>query len=230
MNPKKKTSNKSSKKPVPYQYRNHDLVKVTLPAVVHKRDPPYTALLVHREVDRYVCGTLAKMGWLQQDLCDGLQEVRCRAIQAFSKKGVTPPATVDDMKAYCARIARNYVIDLWREQEDAEEHGDAGLCEDPDEFFPLPGTYEERDPVDAKRQLAVAKSLFDRGLMPSRGQSIIEGVAWDIPLRKLGRELGITARAVEGRLDTMRKLFRKEIEARGMAEFLVPLKSSGPSS
>jgi hypothetical protein len=47
MNPKKKTSNKRSKKPVPYEYRNHDLVKVTLPAVVRKRDPLYTALLVH---------------------------------------------------------------------------------------------------------------------------------------------------------------------------------------
>ncbi len=218
MNPKKKTSNKSSKKPVPYQYRNHDLVKVTLPAVVHKRDPPYTALLVHREVDRYICGTLARMGWLQQDLCDGLQEVRCRAVQAFSKEGAIPPATVDDMKAYCARIARNYVIDLWRKQEDAEEHGDAGLCEDPDEFFPLPGTYEERDPVDAKRQLAVAKSLFERGLMPSRGQCILEGVAFEIPYRKLARELQLSVWTVKSRLKAMRAVYKAEIEELGMSE------------
>ena len=218
MNPKKKTSNKSSKKPVPYEYRKHDLVKVTLPAVVHKRDPPYTALLTRPEVDRAVCGTFVKMGWLQQDLCDGLQEVRCRAVQAFSKEGAIPPATVDDMKAYCARIARNYVIDLWRKQEDAEEHGDAGLCEDPDEFFPLPGTYEERDPVDAKRQLAVAKSLFERGLMPSRGQCILEGVAFEIPYRKLGRELQLTSKTVKWRLKTMREVFRAELEKLGMSE------------
>jgi DNA-directed RNA polymerase specialized sigma24 family protein len=229
MNPKKKTSNKSSKKRVPYQYRNHDLVKVTLPAVVTKRDPPYTALLVDREVDRAVCGTFVKMGWLQQDLCDGLQEVRLRAVQAFSK-GKIPPGNVDEMGAYCARIARNYVIKLWKKQERAEEHGDAGLCEDADEFFPLPGTQEERDPVDAKRQLAVAKSLFDRDRMPSRGQAILEGVAWDIPLRKLGRELHLTERAIEGRLDTMRELFRREIEARGMGEFLVSLKPTRSST
>ncbi len=215
MNPKKKTSNKSSKKPVPYQYRNHDLVKVTLPAVVYERDPPYTALLTDPEVDGGVCGTFVKMGWLQQDLCDGLQEVRFRAVQAFSK-GKTPPGNVDEMKAFCARIARNYVIDLWRKQEDAEEHGDAGLCEDPDEFFPLPGTQEERDPVDAKRQLAVAKSLFDRGLMPSRGQSILEGVAFEIPYRKLGRELQLTSKTVKWRLKTMRDLFRAELEKLGM--------------
>ncbi len=51
-------------------------------AVVTKRDPLYTALLVHPDVDRGVCGTFVKMGWLQQDLCDRLQEVRLRAIQA----------------------------------------------------------------------------------------------------------------------------------------------------
>jgi DNA-directed RNA polymerase specialized sigma24 family protein len=218
MNPKKKTSNKSSKKPVPYQYRNHDLVKVTLPAVVHKRDPPYTALLVHREVDRAVCGTLVKMGQEQQDLCDGLQEVRLRAIQAFSRrKDRTPPlGTVDEMKAFCACIARNYVIDLWRKREDAEEHGDAGLCEDPDEFFPLPGTYEERDPVDAKRQLAVAKSLFDRGRMPTAGQAILEGVAWRIPYKKLARELHLTVDTVKSRLKEMRRVFGDEIDQLGM--------------
>jgi DNA-directed RNA polymerase specialized sigma24 family protein len=215
MNPKKKTVSKSSKKPVPYEHRNHDLVKVTLPAVVHKGDPSYTALLIHAEVDRAVCGTLVKMGWLQQDLCDGLQEVRCRAIQAFSE-GLPPPATVDEMKAFCGRIARNYVIDLWREQEDAEQHGDAGLCEDPDEFFPLPGSYEERDPVDAKRQLAVAKSLFERGLMPVAGQAIIEGVAWEIPYRKLARELHLTVDTVKSRLKRMREVFGEEIDRLGM--------------
>ena len=215
MNPKKKTSNKSSKKPVPYQYRNHDLVKVTLPAIVTRRDPLYTALLVDREVDRAVCGTFVKMGWLQQDLCDGLQEVRLRAVQAFSK-GKIPPGNVDEMGAYCARIARNYVIKLWKKQEKAEEHGDAGLCEDADEFFPLPGTQEERDPVDAKRQLAVAKSLFDRGLMPSRGQSILEGAAFEIPYRKLGRELQLTSKTVKWRLKTMREVFRAELEKLGM--------------
>jgi len=215
MNPKKNTSNKRSKKPVPYEYRNHELVKVTLPAVVHKRDPPYTALLTHPEVDRAVCGTFVKMGWLQQDLCDGLQEVRCRAIGAFHDD-LIPPPTVGEMKAFCARIARNYVIDLWRAQAKAEDHGDAGLCEDADEFFPLPGDGEERDPVDAKRELAVARSLFERGKMPPRGEDILEGVAWEIDYEELGKELRLSAETVEERMDQIRAIFRMEIAARGM--------------
>jgi DNA-directed RNA polymerase specialized sigma24 family protein len=155
------------------------------------------------------------MGWLQQDLCDGLQEVRLRAIQAF-RKGLPPPANVDEMKAFCARVARNYVIDLWRKKEDAEEHGDTGLCEDADEFFPLPGTQEERDPVDAKRQLAVAKSLFDRGMMPTAGQAILEGVAWKIPYKKLAWELHLSVATVKSRLNRMREVFGEEIDQLGM--------------
>jgi DNA-directed RNA polymerase specialized sigma24 family protein len=211
----KTKTNRNGKKPVRYEYRNHDLVKVTLPAVVYKTDPPYTALLTHLEVDRGVCGTLVKMGWEQQDLCDGLQEVRCRAIKAFHK-GLEPPATVGEMKAYCARIARNYVIDLWLQKAQDEEDGDAGLCEDPDEFFPLTGAHEERDPVDAKRELAVARSLFERGEMPAKGEAILEGVAWRIPYKKLGRELRLTAETVRSRLRTMREVFGEEIEALGL--------------
>jgi DNA-directed RNA polymerase specialized sigma24 family protein len=215
MKPKKNTTNKRSKKSVPYEYRNHDLVKVTLTGPVHKHDPHYTRVLTDREVDRAVCGTLVKMGWLQQDLCDGLQEVRCRAIEAFHK-GLEPPATVGEMKAYCARIARNYVIDLWREQAENAKLGDTGLCEDPDEFFPLPGSHEERDPVDAKRELAVARSLFQRGKMPARGQAILEGVAWDIPYRKLARELHLTTKTVEVRMKRIREVFREELDALGI--------------
>jgi len=229
MNSKKNVTKKNGKKPVRYEYRNHDLVKVTLPAVVLEHDPPYTALLTDSEVDRWVCGTLVKMGWLQQDLCDGLQEVRCRAIEAFHD-GMEPPGTLGEMKAFCARIARNYVIDLWRNQAEAERGRDAGLCEDADEFFPLPGSYEERDPVDAKRELAVARSLFQRGEMPARGQAILEGVAWEIPYKKLGRELRLSDRAVEGRLETMREVFGKEIEARGMGRDPVAVKLPGRSS
>jgi hypothetical protein len=107
-------------------------------------------------------------------------------------------------------------VRLPRPPEDAEEHGDAGLCEDPNEFFPLPGSYEERDTVDAKRQLAVAKSLFDRGRMPTAGQAILEGVAWKIPYKKLAWELHLTVDTVKSRLKEMRQVFGEEIEQLGM--------------
>ena len=68
----------------------------------------------------------------------------------------------------------------------------------------------------AKRQLAVARSLFERGKMPAAGQAIIEGVAWAIPYKKLARELHLTVDTVKSRLKTMREVFGEEIEELGM--------------
>jgi len=51
---------------------------------------------------------------------------------------------------------------------------------------------------------------------PARGQAIIEGVAWDIPYKKLARELHLTTKTVEWRLKRMREVFAAELEELGM--------------
>jgi DNA-directed RNA polymerase specialized sigma24 family protein len=217
-----KTSNKTSekkqtKKAQRYENRNRDLVKVTLTGPVHKSDPDYTALLTHPEVDNGVCGTFVKMGWQQQDLCDGLQQVRFQAIRAL-RKGLKPPRTVGEMRALCARIARNYILNMWRAEAKAEEYGYVGLCEEPDEYLPLVPLFEERDPVDARRQLEVAADLFRRKEMPELGYEILDGIAGGYSYPEVAKEEGISSFTLQGRLKAMRKRFREELEERDMLE------------
>jgi DNA-directed RNA polymerase specialized sigma24 family protein len=172
-------------------------------------------MLVDPAVDGAVRGTLVRMGWSEQDLGDGLQEVRLRAVRAFAR-GLKPPETVAGMRALCVRIASNYTISLGRKEAVAEKHGDAGLCEDPDEHVPLVAVYEQRDPVDAARQLELAADLFRQGRMPEHGVDILEGVAAGCTYGEIGEDVGLTERAVEGRLRTMRRVFLAKIRERGM--------------
>ena len=195
--------------------KKRDYIKVSLKPVVVPGDPPYTALLIDPAVDNAVCGALWVHGWLDCELPDGLQEVRYRAIRAFRMR-LKPPETVQEMKALCARIARNYAVDCLRRETKRKKDGYAGLCEDPDEYVPLNLSYEQRDPVDAARELEVAAELFRQGRMPEHGVDILEGIACEQTYEEVAEPLGISSHAVHGRLKTMRKLFRKQIARRGM--------------
>ncbi len=199
------------------KWRKDKIEQVTLKPVVFKRDPPYTALLIDPKVDNAVCGTLYKMGRPKQDLGDGLQEVRLRAIQAFSN-GMTPPATVDEMKSFCARIAKNYVFDLRRKRATARKCGDTGLCDDPDEFLAPEPTRHRRDPVDAGRQLHVAAELFRQRKMPEHGVDILEGVASNCSYQEVADDLHIPSFTVQSRLKTMRRRFAEQLAAQGMVD------------
>ena len=183
-------------------------VKVTLKPVVLPGDPPYTTLLVDPSVDAAVCGTLAKMGWPQQDLCNGLQEVRFLVIRAF-RRGKPPPPTVGEMTAYCVVIARNYAIKVYKKEASATDRGDAGLCEDPDEYACAFSEQEQRDPVDAQRQLELVADLFRQGKMPEHGLDILEGIASGCGYQEVADSVGISSFAVQSRLKAMRRRFQK---------------------
>jgi DNA-directed RNA polymerase specialized sigma24 family protein len=143
--------------------------------------PPYAKILVDEKVDRAVYGMLVVNGWPESGKEDGLGEVRLRAVRAFHR-GVVPPATVDEMKAFCAKIGRDLAIDRARKKR-LERKWCAGPCEDPDEYASLQPSGEQRDPVDAGRQLEVAAELFREGRMPEHGADILEGVA-SLPSRR----------------------------------------------
>ena len=195
--------------------KKRDYIKVSLKPVVVPGDPPYTALLTDPAVDNAVCGALWVHGWLDCELPDGLQEVRYRAIRAFRMR-LKPPSTVQEMKALCARIARNYAVDCLRRETSRKTDGYAGLCGDPDEYVPLHRSYEQRDPVDAARELEVAEELIRQGRMPEHGVDILEGIACEQTYEEVAEPLGISSFAVQRRLKTMRKLFRKQIARQGM--------------
>ncbi len=200
----------------PANKRDH--VKVTLKAVVRPGDPPYTALLTDPAVDNAVCGALCRLGWPRGDLPDGLQHVRWRVIRSFVVGGKKPPPTVGEMKALCARTARRCAISRLRKRRTAKKRGDVGFCDDPDKYVPLHLPHEQRDPVDTRRLLEVLAELFRQGRMPDHGVEIIEGIAEGLSYDEVAQDVGISSGSVQGRLKTMRKVFRQEIGRRRMTE------------
>jgi DNA-directed RNA polymerase specialized sigma24 family protein len=181
-----------------------------------KTSPAHLAPLVDDQVDRAVRGALRQGGWWGDSLADGLAEVRVRALESIRRGGRRPaPTAVGPMKAFCAKIAHDYGIDGLRKR-DTDAQYCTGLCEDPDSYAPLLPSSEARDPVDAGRQLEVAAHLFRQGRMPEHGVDILEGIASECSYREVAEDLGIPVGAVEGRLRTMRRLFQRAIEERGL--------------
>lgn len=186
-----------------------------------KTDDPIERWLPHPEVARGICGVLVAYGYAQNDLQDGLQDVYLKALRAFRR--IAPPADLPGMRALCRKMARDMAVDRLRKAQ-RRERDFVGLCEDPDEFTPLEyGAPEQRDPVDAARQLEVLAQLFRQGLMPEHGVDILEGIASRCTMKEIGDELGITDRAVEGRVGTMRDLYRHRMARLGLLPWLQPL-------
>ena len=195
----------------------------------HYRDPggddPIERWLPHPENARGICAALGAYGIPRNEIQDAMQEVYVKVLEAFreSKPPIPIPADLRAMKAYCATAAKNYAIDTLRTAAGpAEVFVDS--CENPDEFTPLEYGAQQRDPVDADRQLEVLAQLFREGRMPKDGVDILEGVASRCSLKKIGEDLQISKAAVRGRMDTMRKFFRERMEELGLLPWTQPLR------
>jgi len=177
----------------------------------------FAAILMAPKVTNAVLRAFMTRGWRRrQDLEDLLGEVRLAAVKAFNRRGVRPPETVDQMCCFCVKIARNHAASIRRRERVARENGYVGLCELPDEELPLEDRWEGRDPIDAHRQLEVAADLFRQGRMPEHGVEILYNEGVGAKWKDIGADVGISDRAVEGRLKTMRMAFGEEIVKRGM--------------
>ena len=184
------------------------------------RDPggtdPVERWLPHPDNARVICVVLYANGLPEQELEEGMQDVFVRALTAF-KNGARVPADLRGMKAFCAAIAKKYAMASRRLNARRERLGHAGICEaDADEYTPLEyGAPERHDPVDTARhldrQLEGLAALFREGQMPERGLDILEGLAGNRSRKEIASELGITDRAVEGRMGTMLENLRKRV-------------------
>jgi DNA-directed RNA polymerase specialized sigma24 family protein len=146
---------------------------------------------------------------------DGVQEVRLRTLRWLADHD--PPGNLAGMKPLCATIAERYAVSLLRKAKVRGRYEvDLGDDEDADDHERPTPSGEQRDPVDAGRQLEVAAELFREGRMPEHGVDILEGVACNCTYEEIGADLELTAGAVEGRTRTMRRLFKRRIEDRGM--------------
>jgi RNA polymerase sigma factor (sigma-70 family) len=178
-----------------------------------KTDDPIARWLPHPDVAKGICGVLVAYGYTPNDLQDGLQDVYLKALRAFRR--IAPPADLPGMRALCRKMARDMAIDRLRKAQ-RRERDFVGLCEDPDEFTPLEYGAEQRDPVDAARQLEVLAQLFRDRRMPEHGVDILEGIASRCTMQEVAEDLGITMWAVKGRLDTMRDAFRGRLAKLGI--------------
>jgi len=192
----------------------------------HYREPatddPIRRWLPHPQVARAICGALLAGGIPDGEIEDALQDVYVKSLRAFRKKDAQVPADLHAMKAFCATVAKNYAIDT-RKAADKRERDFVGLCDDPDEYSPLEYGAEQRDPVDAGRQLAVLAQLFREGRMPEDGVDILEGIASGCTHEEIALELEITTDTVEGRVRRMRERFRRRLAKLGMLPGMWPL-------
>ena len=146
-----------------------------------------SAFIVDPIVIHPLRGYLCKNGVRAQELDDTVAEVQVRAVDALQDR--KPPTDVAGWQKFLITIARNLLIDRQRETKVAEKY-DTGLCDKPDEYAPFAPSGEQRDPVDARRQLAVLLHLFEAGEMPEMGREILEGVADRVKLPKLAKRAG----------------------------------------
>lgn len=185
----------------------------------HYRDPggndPLKRWLPHPENARTICTVLYANGLPERELQDGLQDVFVRVLTAC-RRGARVPADLREMKAFCAAVAKRYAKATYRLNARHERRGYAGLC-DADEHTALEyGDGEQHDPVDTgrhlDRQLEALAQLFRERRMPEHSLEILEGIASNRSQKEIASDLGISWRAVAGRMGTMLDNLRKRTD------------------
>jgi RNA polymerase sigma factor (sigma-70 family) len=192
----------------------------------HYRDPggddPIKRWLPHPENARAICGALFVQGMPYDDLQDAMQDVFVKALRAF-RRGTPAPPNLEEMKNFCAAIAKNLTKNRLRDAARRERRGYVGTC-DADEYTPLEyGAPIQRDPVDAARQLEVLAQLFREKRMPENGAHILQEVASGSTQEEIAQDLEVTVDTVDGRMRMMRDRFRRRMAKLGMLPDMLPL-------
>jgi DNA-directed RNA polymerase specialized sigma24 family protein len=175
-----------------------------------------TLLAADRDFVRYVRATLARNGIPQREMEDTIADVQADAIAAARRTRM--PANLEEWKALGVTIAVRRAMKRRRKLKVTRKY-DAGLCEEPDRYLTPMLHWEQRDPVDTKRYLAVLEELFDAGEMPEDGEHILQGEADEVLHEELAQELGISRTAVDNRLWRMRAKFHARLAGLGMLVF-----------
>jgi DNA-directed RNA polymerase specialized sigma24 family protein len=177
------------------------------------RTPDPFAMLNDVGVVKPLRGKLLRLGVAFQDRGDAVAEVQARAIK--STHGKRLPATVEEWRNLCLTIAKRMIITDCRRQE-RRGRWHAGLCEKPDDTTPPEPEPWRRNPAEAAEYLRILKAQFEAGEMPEHGETILQRTADGETARRIGKDLGLSQRAVEKRLERMRKLFSAKLASLGM--------------
>jgi hypothetical protein len=91
-----------------------------------------------------------------------------------------------------------------------------------DELEPLTPSVQQRDPVDAGRELEALAQLFRENRMPPDGVDILEGVARRCTHEEFALDLDVDANLVKWRMHQMRKVYRQRSIKLGLAHLVSP--------
>jgi DNA-directed RNA polymerase specialized sigma24 family protein len=180
--------------------------------------PDTTRLVAHPKVVESIRATLRRYRIAQQDMGDAIAEVQAESIEAARTRRTS--RSLAQWKTLAMTIAGHWALDRRREAKVRSKY-DAGLCDDADAYPPPTLHWEQRDPGDTRRYLAVLKDLFDSGQMPEHGEEILHGVADEVPREDIAAEIGVSTTVVRNRLYRMRSTFRARLAALGILTLLV---------
>jgi DNA-directed RNA polymerase specialized sigma24 family protein len=177
-------------------------------------------LMVEPENTRVIRRTLLQHGTSKRELDDTTHDVYVKLLEAFAR-GIAP-ADLGEMMAFSTKVAKDHAIDVLRKKEsdarDLAEPCAAG------EYYPPRRVIEQRDAVEADRQLEALAQLFRDGKMPEHGVDILEGVASGCSYADIGEALSLTAASVEARMRQMRKVYRRRMVKLALWPDMPPLR------
>ena len=177
-----------------------------------RRSPAPAQWLADEGVEKIFGKTLRAHGTRAHDLEDARQDVYVKVLVAL-RRGVAP-ADLEQMKALCVTIARRHAVSALR-QAVVRSRDRVAECE-PDELAPLTRSVQQRDPVDASRQLEALAQLFRESRMPPDGVDILEGVACGCSWAAIASPLGISEDLAETRYRRMRAVYRRRLSKLGL--------------
>ncbi len=185
------------------------------------RNPPGPAQwLVDPDVGKLIARTLRVHGTPAQEIEDARQDVLVKVLVAI--KDAPAPADLEQMKALCALIAERHAISGLRKAAVRARDIAAG-CE-VDELAPLTPSVEQRDPVDAGRELEALAQLFRENRMPPDGVDILEGVASGCTWAEIAEPLEISEDVAEARYRRMKETYRRRMARLGLLPNIVALR------
>jgi len=185
-------------------------------------------MIHHPEVVRPIKTTLRSFGMKKQDLEDGVAEVQTRTLEYLRGKAL--PIEREEWVALCVTITRRWRLDEKKKAKTDKKYCE-GLCEEPDQRIGIEPDAEARELADVRRKLEELREQFDAGEMPEKGDEILDCVQAGMKYTAIAADLGITERAVRGRLERMRELFEARLGRLGISGVLLVLVviASGPA-
>jgi len=176
--------------------------------------------LTDASLETIICKTLRVHGTPAQEIEDARQDVYVKVLVALEQRAA--PADLEEMKNLCVKVAHQHAIDLLRKAS-VRARDLVEECQ-PDELAPLTSPVQQRDPVDAKRQLEVLAQLFRDNEMQPDGVDILEGVASRCTWAEIAEPLEISEEVARGRYRLMKASYRRRMVKLGLLPDMTPLR------